>query len=98
MQAVAIAILRHCAVPALIPGHRALAAEVMPGRRLVASRLPATFAALGAGLIHPVHVRIIEDETRVLSEADAALADESWPRRRRPRRSGSCGTRRTGWS
>jgi hypothetical protein len=29
----------------------------------VASRLPRTFAALGAGLIHPVHLRIIEDET-----------------------------------
>jgi hypothetical protein len=26
--------------------------------------------------IHPVHVRIIEDETSVLSAADAAAADE----------------------
>ena len=42
----------------------------------VAARLPRTFAALAAGLIHPVHVRIIEDETRVLSDADAATADE----------------------
>ncbi len=42
----------------------------------VAARLPRTFAALAAGLIHPVHVRIIEDETRVLKEADAATADE----------------------
>jgi Domain of unknown function (DUF222) len=41
----------------------------------VASRLPATFAALHAGTIHPVHVRIIEEETRVLSAADAARAD-----------------------
>jgi Domain of unknown function (DUF222) len=42
----------------------------------VAKRLPATFAALGAGRIHPVHVRIIEDETRFLSDEDAARADE----------------------
>ena len=41
----------------------------------VAKRLPKTFAALAAGLIHPVHVRIIEDETAILSEDDAALAD-----------------------
>jgi hypothetical protein len=33
------------------------------------------FAALAAGQIHPVHLRIAEDETRVLSEADAAKAD-----------------------
>jgi hypothetical protein len=42
----------------------------------VARRLPATFAALAAGQIHPVHVRIIEDETRFLSDADAAKADQ----------------------
>ena len=42
----------------------------------VAARLPRTFAALGAGKIHPVHVRIIEDETSILSDADAAAADE----------------------
>src|SRR5215831_99314 len=42
----------------------------------VAGRLPMTFAALAAGLIHPVHVRIIEDETGILSDADAARADE----------------------
>jgi hypothetical protein len=42
----------------------------------VAARLPATFAALGAGQIHPVHVRIIEDETSILSDADAARADQ----------------------
>jgi hypothetical protein len=41
----------------------------------VAARLPQTFAALGAGRIHPVHLRIIEDETRVLTDADAARAD-----------------------
>src|SRR5579859_2908926 len=41
----------------------------------VASRLPKTFAALAAGLIHPIHLRIIEEETRYLSDADAAKAD-----------------------
>jgi hypothetical protein len=42
----------------------------------VADRLPATFAALAAGKIHPVHLRIIEDETRFLSGQDAAKADK----------------------
>src|ERR1700689_2300434 len=42
----------------------------------VAARLPKTFAALAAGLIHPVHVRIIEDETRFLSDKAATRADE----------------------
>jgi len=43
---------------------------------LVAARLPRTFAALAAGRIHPVHVRIIEDETKYLKPADVARADE----------------------
>ena len=51
------------------------AAEQMQYSSTVAQRLPRTFAALFAGRIHPVHVRIIEDETRVLSDADAAKAD-----------------------
>jgi len=51
-------------------------AEQMAYSRAVVDRLPRTFAALGAGQLHPVHVRIIEDETRVLSPADAAVADE----------------------
>jgi hypothetical protein len=42
----------------------------------VTRRLPVTFAALAAGKIDPVHVRIIEDTTSVLSDEDAALADE----------------------
>jgi hypothetical protein len=42
----------------------------------VARRLPVTFAALAAGELDPVHVRIIEDVTSVLSDEDAALADE----------------------
>jgi len=41
----------------------------------VAARLPVTFAALRAGQIHPVHLRIIEDETRYLSDEHAAEAD-----------------------
>jgi hypothetical protein len=41
----------------------------------VAGRLPRSFAALAGGRIHPVHLRIIEDETRILSAADAARAD-----------------------
>jgi len=46
----------------------------------VAARLPVTFAALRAGQIHPVHLRIIEDETTYLAdqylpEADAKLAE-----------------------
>jgi hypothetical protein len=51
------------------------AAEQIDFACTVAERLPATFAALAAGRIHPVHVRIAEDETRFLSEADAAKAD-----------------------
>jgi hypothetical protein len=42
----------------------------------VARRLPVTFAALAAGKLDPVGVKIIEDVTGVLSDEDAALADE----------------------
>jgi Domain of unknown function (DUF222) len=41
----------------------------------VATRLPATFAALASGQIHPFQLRIIAEETSVLSDADAAQAD-----------------------
>jgi hypothetical protein len=41
----------------------------------VTTRLPVTFAALGAGKLHPVHVKIIEEATSVLSDQDAAAAD-----------------------
>ena len=41
----------------------------------VAERLPRTFAALGAGRIDAFKVRIIEEETRILSAEDAAKAD-----------------------
>ncbi|HLK72450.1 MAG TPA: DUF222 domain-containing protein [Streptosporangiaceae bacterium] len=44
--------------------------------KAVTERLPRTFAALGAGRIHPVHLQIIEDETRFLKPEDAARADE----------------------
>jgi hypothetical protein len=51
-------------------------AEQLAYARAVTQRLPRTLAALAAGLIHPVHVRIIEDETRMLTPEDAAAADE----------------------
>jgi hypothetical protein len=51
------------------------AAAQMDYSAQVKSRLPRTFAALAAGQVHPVHVRIIEDEIRVLTDADAAKAD-----------------------
>ena len=51
------------------------AAAQMDYARTVTGRLPATYAALHAGMIHPVHARIIEDETRILSGKDAAKAD-----------------------
>jgi hypothetical protein len=51
------------------------AAEQIDFACTAAKRLPQTFAALGAGRIHPVHLRIIEDETRFLTEEDAAKAD-----------------------
>jgi hypothetical protein len=43
--------------------------------RTVKRRLPVTFAALGAGKVHPVHVKIIEEVTGILSDEDAAIAD-----------------------
>src|SRR5947207_6925664 len=43
--------------------------------RAVARRLPVTFAALAAGRIDAVHVKIIEERTSILSDADAAFAD-----------------------
>src|SRR5215469_15943146 len=55
---------------------RQSAADQMDYASTVAKRLPATLAALAAGQIHPVHVRIVEDETRFLSEEDAAKADK----------------------
>ena len=41
----------------------------------VAARLPRCLAALYAGSLHPVHLRIIEEETQILSPEDAATAD-----------------------
>jgi hypothetical protein len=41
----------------------------------LAGRLPVTFAAMGAGLIDPVHAKIICEQTDYLSAADAAKAD-----------------------
>src|ERR1043166_7034239 len=39
----------------------------------VSRRLPVTFAALAAGTIDPVHVKIIEDRTSILSDEDKML-------------------------
>jgi hypothetical protein len=52
------------------------AAEEIAYARTVARRLPVTFAALAAGKLDAVHVKIIEDFTSVLSDEDAAIADE----------------------
>ena len=52
------------------------AAEQMWFARQVEARLPRCFAALHAGTIHPVHLRIIEDETAMLGDHDLARADE----------------------
>jgi hypothetical protein len=41
----------------------------------VAERLPACLAALGEGKLTPLQLRIIEDETRILSDEDARKAD-----------------------
>jgi len=41
----------------------------------LAERLPVTFATLCAGLIDPVHAKIISEQTEYLSAADAAKAD-----------------------
>ena len=51
------------------------AAVLLDYATAVAARLPRCLAALHAGLLHPVHLRIIEEETRVLSPEDAATAD-----------------------
>jgi hypothetical protein len=42
----------------------------------VSERLPATFTALREGSIDPLHARIIEEYTAILSPEDAAIADE----------------------
>jgi hypothetical protein len=53
------------------------AAREIDYARTVTRRLPVTFAALGAGKLHPVHVKIIEEVTSILSDEDAAVADEN---------------------
>jgi Domain of unknown function (DUF222) len=42
----------------------------------VEQKLPRCFAALAAGQLHPVHLKIIQDETALLSPEDTAAADE----------------------
>ena len=52
------------------------AAEQMEYAATVSRRLPASFAALHAGRIHPFQLRIIQDETSIFSDPDAATADK----------------------
>ena len=51
------------------------ASEQMQYATSVSTRLPRTFAALHRGRIHPFQLQIIEDETSILSDRDAATAD-----------------------
>ena len=51
------------------------AARQMDYADTVTARLPRCLAALRDGRMHPVHLRIIEEETRILSAEDAAKAD-----------------------
>ena len=64
------------------------AAREIEYARTVTRRLPVTFAALGAGKLHPVHVKIIEEVTSILSDEDAAAADEKLAEAARPRHLG----------
>jgi uncharacterized protein DUF222 len=52
------------------------AAVEMDYATAVTTRLPALFAALGAGQIHPFQLKIIAEQTSILSDEDAAEADK----------------------
>jgi Domain of unknown function (DUF222) len=52
------------------------AAVEMDYATAVTNRLPALFAALGAGRIHPFQLKIIAEQTSILSDEDAAAADK----------------------
>jgi Domain of unknown function (DUF222) len=58
------------------------AADRMSYACALAGRLPITFAGLGAGLIDPVHAKIIYEQTDILSAADAARGRSGAGRRR----------------
>jgi Domain of unknown function (DUF222) len=51
------------------------AAVLLDYATAVVARLPRCLAALGAGLLHPVHLRILEEETQILSAEDVARVD-----------------------
>jgi hypothetical protein len=51
------------------------AARQMDYADTVTARLPQCLIALRDGRMHPVHLRIVEEETRILSAEDAAKAD-----------------------
>jgi hypothetical protein len=65
----------------------------------IAKRLPKTFAALRAGQIHMIHLRIIEEETGILSDADAdaAKADADLASAAPGLTFGLCWNRSRGW-
>jgi hypothetical protein len=64
--------IREFAADALAPDLMGMTWQAAEGQIIyactVAARLPVTFAALRAGKIHPVHLRIAEDETTYLDE------------------------------
>ena len=73
------------------------AARQMDYAGTVTARLPQCLTALRDGRMHPVHLRIIEEETRILSAEDAAKADAVLAGIAGSLTTGSCGRRRTGW-
>jgi hypothetical protein len=72
--------IREFAADALAPDLMGMTWQAAEGQIIyactVAARLPVTFAALRAGKIHPVHLRIAEDETSYLDDKYLAEADE----------------------
>jgi uncharacterized protein DUF222 len=72
--------IREFAAEALAPDLMGMTWQTAEGQIIyactVAGRLPVTFAALRAGKIHPVHLRIAEDETAYLAVKYLAEADE----------------------
>jgi len=72
--------IRQFAADALAPDLMGMTWQAAEGQIIyactVAARLPVTFAALRAGKIHSVHLRIAEDETTYLDDKYLAEADE----------------------
>ena len=72
--------IREFAADALAPDLMGMTWQAAEGQIIyactVAARLPVTLAALRTGKIHPVHLRIAEDESAYLDEKYLAEADE----------------------